>query len=99
MDPGAAGVGAAATSAWLQRNAVHPIGTGGTRPIDPATHQPINQEPGNPPPLAPEEKVPTPTLGLAVHIGALILGGVALLDMTPGDPPVGPISTACGAGA
>ena len=27
----------------------------------------------------------TPTLGLAVQIGALILGGVALLDMTPGD--------------
>ncbi len=26
-----------------------------------------------------------PTLGLAVQIGALILGGVALLDMTPGD--------------
>ena len=40
----------------------------------------------------------TPTLGLAVRIGALILG-VALLDMTPGDLPVGPISTACGAGA
>ncbi len=30
-------------------------------------------------------KLPTPTLGLAVQIGALILGGAALLDMTPVD--------------
>ncbi len=30
-----------------------------------------------------------PTLGLAVQIGALILGSVALLHMAPGDPRLG----------
>ena len=81
QDPGAAGVGAAATRARLQRNAAHPIGTGGTRPIDPATRQPGTGQPprGLGPPGTPVSHGPRPSVrvfGNRFHIIlAQIFGG------------------------